>query len=74
MELSHGCKTIGGMEWVSAPPCQVFQQVVITYLDVEYSRSIEKGPCCWLKGNILPSFYQTKGSINTNYNTKPDEA
>ena len=70
MELSHGCKTIGGMEQVSTPLCQVLQWLAVTYLDVEYFHLIEEGPCHQLKDGFLPLFYQTRGSINT----KPDEA
>ena len=44
MELSHSCKTIGGMEWVSTSLCHIFQQLPIIYLDAEYSHLIGEGP------------------------------
>ena len=53
-ELSHGYKTIGGMEWVTTPPCQVFWQLVIIYLDMEYFHSVEKGPCHQHQGVYIP--------------------
>ena len=72
MELSHGCKTIEGMEQVSIPLCQVIQWPAITYLDAEYSHSIEEGPCCWLKGGFIILLYQARGNTDTK-STKPDE-
>ena len=69
-KLRHGCKTIGGMEWVSTPLCQDFWWPAIIYLNAEYSHSIEEGPCHWMKGGFIPSYYQARGIINTS-NTKP---
>ena len=73
-ELNHGCKTIGGMEWISIPPCQVSQWSAIIYLDAEYSHSFEEGPSHQLEGGLLPSLYQARGKINsTKPSNKPDK-
>ena len=60
MELSHGCKTIGGMEQVSTCLCQVFQQLVVIYLDAEYSHSVEEGPTANWKVALFPCFVKEK--------------
>ena len=71
MELSHGCKTIGGVEWVSTPLCQVLWWLAVIYLDAEYSHSIEEGPCCNWKVALYPGFIkQEETSTHQHHQTK----
>ena len=70
-ELSHSCKTIGGMEWVSTPLCQAFDDSWSSTLMWNTPTQSKREPCHQKKGGFIPSLHQARRNINTSNSTKP---
>ena len=71
MELSHGCKTIGGKEQVSTPPCQDFNNLPSSTLTWNTPTHLKRHPSCQMKSGSIPSLPQTRG--NNKLTTVPDQ-
>ena len=74
MKLSHGYKTMVGMEWVRVPLCQVFDDLPSSALMWNTPTQLNRDPYCQLKDGFIPSLHQTRRNKNTSNSTKPDEA